>query len=133
MIQCKVQPVWPADHNGYDEYGGEDPDDQQRYDRGCRAPGNIPHPVFSVFDFSDVFVSDVVPSDECQQQNACHRREKHDHCNDRAGVEVRQSAQHLIVKYGGYYMYSAAYGIWYAVISEAQREALHHRCGQGAG
>ena len=123
--------VGPALHQGHHEDHHEHAQDQDGQHRAGQAPGGVPAGVAAQVGVADAVITDVVPLQEAQQEDAHNGGQEHHHRDHRAPVEVGHAAQHLVVEHGGDDLVIPAHRGGNAEVGEAEEEGLDEGAGQG--
>ena len=124
--------VGPFLHQRHHEDDRKDGQDGDRQHRARRAPAHVPRRAAAQVSGRDAVVADVEAVEELQQRNAQDAGQQHDHGHDRALVEIRHRAEHLVVQHGCDDLIPAADRGRDAEIGKAQEEGLQKRAGQRA-
>ena len=132
MPQSKDSPVRPFLNKRHNKNYRKDGEyTEQNYSRTNDAQ-YVPHLIFCKFDGGNLVVTDIVPFQKFQQQDADNRRNEHNHCHNRSIIEVWDTPKHLIVKNRGNNLVLPSYRLRNSVIRKAEKKALYKRGGESA-
>ena len=130
MFQCKRCLVGPFFHKRHHEDDQEDGYQHQQDDAGDDAAEPIPQGIFLQFNGRDLVVADVIPFQIPQKNDTDDGRHQHQHGYHSPLLEIRDTAQHFVVKHRCHHFIFTPYGSGNTVIRKAEEETLYNGCRQ---